>query len=59
MTEKTVPPDVPRRSWQQIATELSREHDPQRIAELSRELNDVMLTEERRKVQERVESHHD
>ena len=60
MTENSLPArDNPRRSWQEIAAELSRENDPQRIVELSHELNEVMLEDERRKVQDRVEGHHE
>ena len=53
-------PDVPNnqslRSWQEIAAELSQEHDSDRICELSHELNEAMLAEERRKAQERVKA---
>ena len=49
------PNDKPQRNWQEIAAELSQEQDPQKVIQLSRELNDVMLEDERRKAQQRVQ----
>jgi hypothetical protein len=39
-----------RRSWQEIAREVTQEQDPARVRKLSAELNQAMLDEERRKV---------
>lgn len=44
-----------KRNWHEIASEGSQENDPVKIAELSQELNDAMLEEERRKAKERIE----
>lgn len=39
-----------RRSWQEIAQEVTNEHDPVKVRKLSVELNQAMLDAERRKV---------
>lgn len=44
-----------KRNWHEIASEVSKENDPLKIAQLSHELNDSMLEEERRKAKERIE----
>ena len=55
MTDHRVPSNEnPRRSWQEIAVDLSQENDPQKIAELSDELNDAMLEDERLKAKHRL-----
>lgn len=46
--------EKPKRSWQEIAVDLSRENDPGKIAELSHELNDAMLDDERLKARTRL-----
>ena len=38
------------RTWQEIAREVTQEHDPAKVRTLSAELNQAMLEEERRKV---------
>jgi hypothetical protein len=54
MTHQSLSPNEnPKRSWQQIAIELAQEDDPQKIVQLSHEMNDLMLEEERQKVQVR------
>jgi hypothetical protein len=55
MSDPFVPSnEKPRRSWQEIAIDLSRESDPQKIAELSHEMNDAMLEDERLKARARL-----
>jgi hypothetical protein len=44
-----------RRSWQEIAQEVTQEQDPTKVRELSVELNQAMLDEERRKVRLRLQ----
>jgi hypothetical protein len=39
-----------RRLWQDIARDVTREQDPVKLLELSKELNDSMVAEEREKV---------
>jgi hypothetical protein len=46
--EKTAHP------WEEIAEQLSQEHDRSRVAELVKKLNEAMLAEEREKVRQRL-----
>jgi ribosomal protein L31E len=54
--ENVVSEHKAKRTWQEVAAELSKEHDPQKVITLSRELNEAMLEEERRKAQERLKA---
>ena len=57
MTIQITPPgSCPKRSWQEIAAEISLERDPHKVTQLSRELNDAMLEEERRKAKDRLKA---
>jgi hypothetical protein len=40
----------PRSLWQDIAREVTQEKDPVKLLELTKELNDAMVAEEREKV---------
>jgi len=50
------PGKKPPRPWQDIATEITESSSSESLFELSEELNDAFLEEERRKVQERMAS---
>lgn len=52
--ENVLPEHKSKRNWREVAVDLSKEHDPQKIITLSRELNETMLEDERRKAQERL-----
>lgn len=41
-------------AWEEIVTQIEREHDSSKLAELTKKLNDAMLTEEREKVKHRL-----
>ena len=43
-----------KRKWQDIASQLSREEDSEKMLALCHELNDAMLEEQRLKVQQRI-----
>lgn len=43
------------RTWREIAEELRTEEDQERMLELVKELNDLMVEEERQKVKKRIE----
>ena len=45
---------LPLRPWQAIVEKIEQETDPAKIAELAKELNDAMITEEREKVKHRL-----
>ena len=44
------------RSWQEIPREVTQEQDPVKVRNLSAELNQAMLDEERREVRLRLQS---
>jgi hypothetical protein len=50
------PQDKPKRSWQEVAEELSQEYDTQKVIDLSHELNDVMIEDEKRKAQKHLKT---
>jgi len=41
-------------TWRNIVKQIDRETDPTKIAELSKELNDAMIAEERENVKHRL-----
>jgi hypothetical protein len=45
---------VPEQQWKRFAKQIEEERNPGRIAELAKELNEAMLTEEREKVRNRL-----
>ena len=45
---------APKRTWQEVTEALSHEHDPLKLHALIKELNHLLLEEERRKVMQRL-----
>jgi hypothetical protein len=52
------PDSLTRKKWQDIAREIEQEESPLKIRTLAHELNEAMLSEERRKVAQRIQSLH-
>ena len=50
---------TPKRTWQEIANEVTHESDPRRLSALISELNALVFAEERRKVIQRLERKRD
>jgi hypothetical protein len=48
----------PSRNWQDVVRDVERETNPVRLRALAHELNEAMLTEEREKVEQRIQSLH-
>ena len=44
----------PKRRWEEIAQQVTQEHNPAKLIKLIKELNEAMLAEEREKVQRRL-----
>jgi hypothetical protein len=51
---QTTQGEKPPRRWQAIAREVDQEQDVKKMLELTAELNQALLEEERRKVQRRL-----
>ena len=45
---------MPEHRWEWFAKQMEEERNPLRIAELTKELNDALLDEEREKVRNRI-----
>jgi hypothetical protein len=46
------------KSWHDIVRDVEQEKDPLRIRDLARQLNEAMLSEERKKVEQKLGSLH-
>lgn len=47
-------PRKPTYAWEEIAKQLTQEHDRLKVAELAHKLNEAMLAEERERVRRRL-----
>ena len=52
------PDSLTRKKWQEIARDIEQEKSPLKIRALAHELNEAMLSEERQKVAQRIQSPH-